>query len=299
MRATSITAFVLLGALAACGAPGRDPNGGDDDDGSGSGSGSGNQDGCSDAAKLIYVVDENNKMSTWDGATKTFHDIGTLNCPAMADPIFQIPATPFSMGIDRNAGAWVLYNSSEVMHVDTSSAALACTKTSYTVQQNQVLFGMGFSTNEVGGSTDTLFIAGGPDAGAATSTNLATLDPNTMQVSPLGTVVGNPELTGTGNAELWGFFPATSNSRIEKINKQTGAALQTFTLPATLNGQPMAWAFAFWGGDFWVFLAKGTETSTTVYQFDGTNGTLKGMTPAPGRLIVGAGVSTCAPTVIL
>jgi hypothetical protein len=297
MRATSIAfGFVLGATLFACGAPGRDPGG--DDTGGGDGGGSnGNQDGCSEAAKLVYVVDSNNKLSTWDGATKTFTDLGTLNCPAMGG------ATPFSMGIDRNAGAYVLYSSSEVMRVDT--ATLACTKLNYTVQQQQVLFGMGFSTNEVGGTTDTLFIAGGPNAGAATTTNLATLDPNTMQVSPLGTITGNPELTGTGNAELWGFFPAATGSRIEKVNKMTGAPLQTFGNLTILNGTPAAWAFAFWGGDFWVFLAKqppglfDPPEFTTVYQFDATNGTLKGMTPTGNRTIVGAGVSTCAPTVIL
>lgn len=297
MRATTIVSGFVLGvSLLACGAPGRDN--GDDDPGTDGGSGSnGNQDGCSDAAKLVYVVDSNNKLSTWDGATKTFTDLGTLSCPAMSG------ATPFSMGIDRNASAYVLYSSSEVMRVDTTT--LACTKLPYTVQQNQVLFGMGFSTNEVGGTSDTLFIAGGPDAGAATTTNLATLDPNSLQVSPLGTITGNPELTGTGNAELWGFFPATTGSRIEKINKMTGAPLQTFGNLTVLNGTPAAWAFAFWGGDFWVFLAKqppglfDPPEFTTVYQFDAATGTLKGMTPTTNRTIVGAGVSTCAPTVIL
>ena len=61
---------------------------------------------------------------------------------------------------------------------------------------------------------------------------------------------------------------------------------------------PLAWAFAYYGGDYWVFLMKGSETTTTVYQIDGTNGTVTGTTPTQ-RVIVGAGVSTCAPTVIL
>ncbi|MFN0248184.1 MAG: hypothetical protein ACKV2T_14935 [Kofleriaceae bacterium] len=297
MRVASVAlGFVLGSTLLACGAPGRD-NGNGDTDGGGSGSGSGNQDGCSDAAKLVYVVDSNNRLSTWDGATKTFTDLGTLSCPAMSG------ATPFSMAVDRTANAYVLYSSSEVMRVDTQT--LGCTKLNYTVQQQQVLFGMGFSTNDVGGSADTLFIAGGPNAGMATSTNLATLDPNTMQVAARGTITGNPELTGTGNAELWGFFPAPTGSRIEKVNKMTGAPLQTFGNLNVLNGTPAAWAFAFWGGDFWVFLAKqppgifDPPEFTTVYQFDASNGTLKGMTPTSNRTIVGAGVSTCAPTVIL
>ena len=86
----------------------------------------------------------------------------------------------------------------------------------------------------------------------------------------------------------------------EQIDKSSGAAIKTYKDTLTsLKGMPVAWAFAFWGGDFWIFLAKGSETSTTVYQIDGASGAIKSTTPASGRLIVGAGVSTCAPVVIL
>ena len=60
-----------------------------------------------------------------------------------------------------------------------------------------------------------------------------------------------------------------------------------------------AYAFAHWGGHFWVFLQKNAETNTTVYQIDGMTGVISTTTPATGRTIVGAGVSTCAPVVIL
>ncbi len=66
-----------------------------------------------------------------------------------------------------------------------------------------------------------------------------------------------------------------------------------------LAGMPTAWAFASWGGDFFIFLMKDLEASTTVYQIDGATGAMKGQTSAAGRTIVGAGVSTCAPTIIL
>ena len=72
-------------------------------------------------------------------------------------------------------------------------------------------------------------------------------------------MTGWPELTGNGNAELWGWFPsdATGNGtpRVEKIDKTSGAPLTTYMLPS-LQGMPSAWAFAFWGGDYWIFLAK-------------------------------------------
>jgi hypothetical protein len=288
-----ITLAVVLLTFSACG-PGSDR--GDDGSGGdgGSGSGSGNQDGCSDAAKLVYVVDSNNTFSKFDPATKTFSDIGQLACPTSG-------GQPFSMGVDRNATAWVLYDTGELFKVDTSN--LNCTKTTWASQQGLLQFGMGFSTNMAGGSEDTLFVAGGTDQ-LTSSTKLAKLDTSAFTATPVGTISGWPELTGTGNAELWGWFPSdalgTTTPRVEQIDKTTGAAVsgKTYNL-SSLMGAPRAWAFAFWGGDFWIFLKRQTEQSTIVYQIDSANGTMKGMTAPTGREIVGAGVSTCAPVVIL
>jgi hypothetical protein len=308
--------FVILSAfLFACGPSERDPGGGggggNGPDASGVGSGSGNQDGCSDAAKLIYVVDSNNKLSSFDGATKTFKDLGTLSCPAASG------ANPFSMSVDRSAIAYVLYSgvdlisgnptSTELFRVDTTMPGLPCTKANFTAPADFKQFGMGFSTDAANSSTDTLFIAGSAGVGNGT-TKLAKLDVTTFQATTVGPVTGDPELTGTGNGELWAFIPSDttgqSTPRIEKLDKASGSASTSY-MQASLKGVPAAWAFAFWGGDYWVFLARQSTSfppqpsNTVVYQVDGTNGSIKGMTDAPGRTIVGAGVSTCAPVVIL
>lgn len=285
--------IALLVILAACGPNSRNPNGDDDGTDANPNTGDGNNtDGCSDEAKLIYTVDENNTLATFDAVAKTFTDIGQLDCPATG-----FLASPFSMGIDRNAGAWVLYSDGELFHVDTTT--LACTKTSWNSPSGLVQFGMGFSTDMAGGSTDTLFIAGGAGPTDPTSA-LNSLDIQSMQPTAKGTVTGWPELTGTGNAELWGWFPQTTTGgtpRIEQLDKTTGAPLKTFPL-TTLSGNAAAWAFAFFGGDFFVFLMRDTDLATTVYQVDGTNGNIKGMTATNTRTIVGAGVSTCAPVVV-
>jgi hypothetical protein len=308
--------MVLLAAfLIACGPDMRgddDGNGnGNGPDGGGSGSGSGNQDGCSDAAKLVYVVDSNNTLSSFDPATKMFKDLGTLSCPAASD------AQPFSMGVDRNATAYVLYSgvdpfsgavtSTEIFKVDTTQTGLPCTKTTFAGTPDFKQFGMGFSTDSAMGSTDTLFIAGSPGVGTGT-TKLAKLDITTMQPTTIGSITGDPELTGTGSAELWAFFPSdttgATDPKVGKLDKATGTLSTPFTLTA-LKGIPNAWAFAFWGGDYWVFLAKSTSGplptpgKTVVYQIDGNSGSIKGMTDTVTRTIVGAGVSTCAPVVIL
>ncbi len=284
------TAAVLALALIACGPDGRDDGtGGGGGGGGGGGSGSGGED-CSDAAKLVYTVDQNNQFLRFDPMTKTFTSLGTLSCPASG-------ATPFSMGVDRDTIAWVLYTNGKVYRVDTNNA-LACTATNFTATGSLQQFGMGFSSNTPGSTEDTLFVAGGSGPLSSTTSTLATLDTTTMAAQNVGTVTGWPELTGTGNAELWGWFPDEVNPRVEQINKATGAAIKTYNLPQ-LAGTPSAWAFAFWGGDFWIFLAKDFDVSTTVYQIDGAAGGIKTMTPAPGKTIVGAGVSTCAPTIIL
>ncbi len=290
---TSIARVVfasLVVSLVACGAPTRGDDDGTTDGNNANGDGN-NQDNCSAEAKLVFVVDENNTLSTFDPQTGMFMDKGTLNCPASG-----LGASPFSMGIDRNAGAWVLYSSGELFHVDTDT--LACMKTTWSPGANGLFeYGMGFSTDTPGGTTDTLFIAGGANPSDPTAA-LNKLDLNSMTATPIGTVNDSPELTGTGDAELWGFFPSATSPRIDKLDKTSGGVLQSLPL-TSLAGSPTAWAFAFFGGDFYVFLMRDLETSTTVYHVNGMTGAVMGSMPTSGRVIVGAGVSTCAPTVIL
>jgi len=283
-----LAAFAIL--VAACSSDPRRPGGpgGGGADMAGGGGGGGG-DGCSDEARLVYVVDQNNKLSSFNPQTLAFNDIGTLSCPA------QLLATPFSMAVDRQATAWVLYSSGELFTVNTQT--LDCQKTSWASQGGLVSFGMGFATDTAGGTAETLFIAGGGaggPAGGMTST-LAKLALPGLTASPLGTIQGWPELTGTGAAELWGFFPGTS-PRIARINKQSGAGGPVFPL-ANIGGQPRAWAFAFWGGEFCIFLQRGNDEATSIYRFPRSGGTTAAtlVVKTADRRIVGAGVSTCAP----
>jgi hypothetical protein len=58
---------------------------------------------------------------------------------------------------------------------------------------------------------------------------------------------------------------------------------------------PSAWAFAFWGGDYYIFLEGDADFSgTNVWKMTST-GTVTKYIPDTGMRIVGAGVSTCAP----
>src|SRR5262249_23594495 len=137
-----------------------------------------------------------------DPSTKTFTDLGPLNCQA------QSGATTFSMGVDRNVIGWVLYSSGELFHVDILNG-LACTKTSWHAQNGFMVFGMGFSTDMPMGTTDTLFVGGGLSQ-AQTSYTLAKVDTSTMTSTVVGSEPQLPEMTGNAKAELWGFFPDAS-----------------------------------------------------------------------------------------
>lgn len=309
MKTASLVAALLGSVLfAACGPDNRDDGGGDSDSDIGGDSDSDSDssdggtddsdgtifpdgdDGCGDAAKLIYVIDVDYTLSSFDAMARTLTPIGPLDCPAEGG------ATPFSMGVDREANAWVLYNSGEVFKVNTTT--LECTPTTWSTQAGLEQFGMGFSTAGAGSTTDSLYVAGGSVlSDIEDPSTLAILDTTTLQATRVGTVPGSPELTGNALGELWGFFPG-NNPRVAQIDKATGNTIpaKTFTPPG-LSGQPSAWAFAFYGGDYWVFLAKGTDTRSKVYQVDGTTGAIETTTQA-NSLIVGAGVSTCAPVVI-
>ena len=279
------------------GGTGGGGTGGTGGGGTGGTGGGGGADGCTDAAKLIYVIDQDGTFSSFkpnqtDITKSLFTDIGKLNCNAGG--LYQ----PFSMSVDRSANAWVEYfdqlSKSKMFKVSTATAA--CTPTTFMGgQQGFNEFGMGFVSNAAGSTDETLYIGGGGMIGGAA--NLGTLDIATLAITKGGSITGDPELTGTGLAELWGFFPIVSGNnmaRVAKIDKMNASESNVIMLPS-LSGTAQAWAFAFYGGDFWVFLA--TNGATVVYHVT----TAGGMQPVnqldtKTRHIVGAGVSTCAPT---
>lgn len=258
------------------------------------GSAGGVVDLCSDDAKLVYVVDSNGTFSSFNprlaGMPGAFTDKGRLNCPASGG------AQPFSMGVDRDAKAWVVYGNGELFRVDVNT--LACSRIAVMSPTNAKVYGMGFVTDTAGGTTDTLYIAGNAVSSMFTNSQFGTLSTTSpFNVTLRAQLTGAPELTGTGDAHLWAFFPNLSPPLVSELNKQNGMTLRSFQAP-TLMGQPTAWAFAFWGGDFWIFLQRQNETSTTVYRMNGTTGAVTTPIPSSGRRIVGAGVSTCAPIMI-
>jgi hypothetical protein len=241
---------------------------------------------CSAASQYVYVVDVNGVLYQFNPPQLAFTEVGTVSCAG--DQIF-------TMAVDRNAVAWVLVQNGAIVKYDIN--AHTCTPTSFTMDQHAFqTFGMGFSADTSGGSAETLFVSDS-ELTAPSTGGLADIDTTSLMLTPVhqyDQLTGRrAELTGTGDARLFGAFEGTPYV-VAQIDKQTAHIISTAPQNA-IDYPPDSsnFAFAFWGGDFWLFVGPGTSTDVFQYQ-PATNTTTKRTTET--FEVVGAGVSTCAPT---
>lgn len=251
---------------------------------------------CSEMARWIYLVDSDDALLRFEPDTGSLTPIGTLTCPAGS-------ASPFSMAVDRNANAYVLHNDHRIYRVSTADAS--CSATTFAPDQMGFeLFGMGFVSDAAGAASETLFIAGGPEAGiGGGSSTLGRVDVASWAVSRVNTVGGSPELTGTGAGELWGFFPDATPMAVRQLDKGSAATLRSLDVSSIdstgLGLGASAWAFAYWGGRFYMFYQGILDDSTGIYRVTPDTGVVETVRENIGYRIVGAGVSTCAPTELI
>lgn len=251
-----------------------------------------NRVGCPDAADtLIYVVTSDNELYSFYPPDGSFTFISNIACPAVAG------ATPFSMAVDRRGVAYVLFTDNVIYRVSTATGA--CIGTSFQPnQQGFSNFGMGYATNEVG-PTETLYVAGTADNTAAVSPGLGRIDTNTFVLSKVANFVPDirrAELTGTGDGRLFAFYTKGEQngppSFIGEIDPDTARLIAETSLPTVDQGS--GWAFAFWGGDFYMFTSPNTVGSD-VTRYRPLDGSVNVVGSLPTK-VVGAGVSTCAPS---
>ena len=270
---------------------------------------------CAVGADLIYVVDDDDTLLSFDPRKldeeqDPFTMIGEMSCPAGRSwPDWDsYQASPFSMSVDRDAKAWVLYTSGEIFHVSTEDAS--CQATGFSKgQEDFELFGMGFVAESAGSSQERLWIAGTTvwDMSYDIIGDLGYIDTETLEVTRVGSLPtgapNSPELTGTGNGNLFGFYPGSSriSSQVARINKDNARHDDddnwSFTEP---GGDVVGWAFAHWGGNFYIFVTTqewGSESSQVLF-FDRQAITVTELLSDLPYKIVGAGVSTCAPVVV-
>jgi hypothetical protein len=79
---------------------------------------------------------------------------------------------------------------------------------------------------------------------------------------------------------------------VGEIDRMTATLVAQSPLPEVEQGD--GWAFAFWGGAFYTFTAPNGTSQVT--RFNPANGKVEKVADfTGGGVIVGAGVSTCAP----
>lgn len=250
---------------------------------------------CEDAGDtLVYLISADYALLSFDPMTLEFRSIGRIACPAAAS------ATPFSMAVDRAGVAYVLFQDSDGGSDDgrifrVSTATAACIGTPFTPNQLSFRrFGMGFATDEAG-PTEALFVADSDQDGVGQG--LGRVDVTSFGLTRVGAfspTIRNAELTGTGDGRLFGFYSKAQQERqayIGEIDRQTAEIVGEARLEGVRLGS--AWAFAFWGGAFYMFTAEsGSGSAVTRYHpSEGSPGVIAQLS----ERIVGAGVSTCAP----
>ena len=246
--------------------------------------------GCAPGTQYVYLLDLAGVLHRFDPPTLTLSKVGALDCPAPPN------VSPFSMAVDRNGHAWVVYGDGSLYQVDTSNAV--CKPTAFVPNQAGFLtFGMGFSTQGPGSTIDTLFVTHDSLDASVALKGLATIDTNTLVLTPIAeydALSGREgELTGTGDGRLFGIFEGMPFV-VAEIEKGSAKILsQAPQAPIQFPPRAANIAFAFWGGDFYVF--AGLALYTDVYRYRPSTGTTT-LERSYSQLIIGAGVSTCAPT---
>jgi len=226
---------------------------------------------CAEGNQQIYVVGTDKGLYRFYPEKLEFERIGTLGCPTGAGT--------FSMAIDRRGTAWVEYTDGRIYAVDTQDAS--CKPTAFQPGQTGFeTFGMGFALNTddpKGG--EKLYVAGA---------GLGTLDTKTFQLQFLGSLTyGRTELTSIGS-QLHAY--SVQSGVVARLNKADGSTEASYRTTAIETRA--GFAFAHWGGIFWIFTGQ-TTSKVTTYSPDTDES--KVVMPNTGMLIVGAGSSTCAP----
>jgi len=237
------------------------------------------EDDCEDTSELIYVIDrEDEALYLFNPPTLSFEFLGDLDCGVYS-------GTPASMSVTRDGVAYVRYSDNTLYGVDLQT--MNCEPTSYETSFGS--FGMGYATETQGAWQDDLYIAN--------SNQIAIVNTNTWNLTMLGQLPSQSELTGNSDGELWAVLPLETPASIVQIDVGTGHTTKTLTLNGMPNPRNIdTFAFATWGGDFWLFIREnGMGESTDVYKVN-NSGNMSKVVSGTGLNIVGAGVSTCAPT---
>ena len=212
---------------------------------------------CVDAGiTYIYVLGVNHELYSFYPPTLAFTFIGDVHCPSTAEAN--------SMAVTRSGLAFANYADGTLYEVSTANAA--CKSVPYDPNQHGFLtFGMGYAADSDGG--ETLYVSGQGDVIAQ---GLATIDTSTFMlafIAQYDPTQLNCELTGTGDGRLFGFCPFGDGSYLSEFDPSSAKVLSTVQLSTAGGGGNRTWAFAFWGGEFYLFTGP-DDAPSSVTKYD-------------------------------
>lgn len=252
---------------------------------------------CAPGTDVIYVLSDDAELWSYDPLTNNFAFVGGFQC--------NFEAGTFSMGVDRNGIAWVMFQSGDLYTIDVNNPNM-CVDPGYVPGGNGFqLFGMAFVSESVENPCDRLYgntysggfgFQEGPNFGT-----LGEMDPDALTMSAIGfTNYDGAELTGTGDGRLF-EFAGVNPAKLIELDKADASVIDI--LPLGTLELTNAFAFAHFGGDFYMFTENDTAVASQVTHLDYDDDDMTGMqelevveSDAPIR-IVGAGVSTCVPII--
>ncbi|MCB9566009.1 MAG: hypothetical protein H6710_02095 [Myxococcales bacterium] len=251
---------------------------------------------CAPGTELIYVLSDSGTLWSFDPQDLHFARIADIKCGGMK--------STFSMGVSRKARAWVQYQSGDLYTVDLNdpSDPIPCLDPGFENQNPKFPnFGMAFVANSVVDPCDKLHAhsAIAPDVIGEGVGALGVIDPQTLELSEIAPIdYGWGELTGTSTGRLFAY-QGSAPPLLSEYDKGSGELLDVLPLPQLSSDS--AFAFAWWGGDFYLFHDPnlfGSYSEVWHLDYDESDGMGQAMTKiisqAPIR-VVGAGVSTCVP----
>lgn len=252
---------------------------------------------CEPNTDLIYLLDHAGyRLWTYNPKDNSFKQIGDVNCPASADD------APFSLAVDRFANAWVQMSPSGKLFKVNTLKDNVCTDSGYTPgSAGPLQSGMAFSDRTDDKECEQLYLhssEGGPDDWVEGSGvgKLGTIDPENVKGALVSSIDYNGgEMTGTRDGRLFAFAGKHKGTLIEYSPKD-GSIVKKTELGDLVP--TFAFAFAFWGGDFYFFTLATNQlplySKVTKLDYDG-DGSLTTVVDKVPFMVVGAGVSVCAP----
>ena len=247
----------------------------------------------------IFVLSGDAELWKYFPKGNNFELLGALDCPGL------FPTT-FSMAVDRSGFAWVQFTGGELRKIPVTDVS-KCEDPGYQLNQQGVgNFGMAFVSNSANDACDQIYgntySGNGPFAEGNKIGDFITIEPVNLQLSLLGkTNFDGAEVTGTGDGRAF-IFGGSNPSKLVELDKSDASVVNLLPL-GTLEINNGAFAFAFFAGDFYLFTDSNndfTNSEVTLLDYDDSDNNGKQdlvlLTDKAPIQIVGAGVSTCAPT---